>query len=163
AVGGRIDVQPSGDRVLEAQLDNQDTFTTQLDVQTTLRLSKPSAAHTNSGIITVSGGNFTVGQAGTGQTLTNTRVLDVAGDGTLTLATTSVTNNGAGVLTGHPAGTFAISGNLVGSTSNAERFAPQGTLRFTGPGSSVNPQLLEVLGADRGNVSTGFTDNFALA
>ena len=53
------------------------------------------------------------------------------------------TNDGPGILTGQPTGTFAIRGNLVGATSNADRFAPQGTVRFTGPGSAANPQLLD--------------------
>src|SRR5262249_13429419 len=137
-------------------------FSAQLDVQTILTLNKPSAAHTNSGTITFSGGNFNVGQAGTPQSFTNTGVLDVGGNGTLTLAN-GLTTNGPGILTGQPSGTFAVGGNLVGSTSNADRFAPQGTVRFTGPGSAASPQLLEALGADRGNVAAGFTDNFALA
>ena len=52
AVGGSIHVRPSGDRILEAQLDNQGLFDAQLDVQTNLTVSKLSAAHTNSGTIT---------------------------------------------------------------------------------------------------------------
>ena len=139
AVGGSIHVRPSGDRILEAQLDNQGLFDAQLDVQTTLTLSKTSAAHTNSGTITFSGGNFTIGQPGTGQSFTNTGVLDVGGNGTLTVAT-GITNDGSGVLTGQPSGTFAIGGDLVGATSKADLFAPQATVRFTGPGTAGNPQ-----------------------
>src|SRR5262249_60221043 len=72
AVGGTIRVLTSGGCFLGAQLDNQGTFTAQLGVQTQLDLSKPGAVHTNSGTITVSGNNFTIGQAGTTQSLINT-------------------------------------------------------------------------------------------
>src|SRR5262249_50401646 len=76
--------------------------------------------------------------------------------------TTDLTNNGSGILTGNPAGTFAVRGNLVGQTSNADHFGPQGVVRLTGPGTAATPQRFEVLGEDRGNTTAGFTNNFAL-
>ncbi|HEY1378789.1 MAG TPA: RHS repeat-associated core domain-containing protein [Gemmataceae bacterium] len=168
AVGGTIRVLPSGSRFLAAQLDNQGMFTAQLDGQTTLTVSKPGAAHANSGTITFTGGSFTIGQAGTGQTFINTGVLDVGGNATLTVAGMALRNNGPGALTGQPTGTFAISGtngsnlgSLLGSTTNADLFAPQATVRFTGPGTAASPQLLEVLGEDRGGTAAGFAGNFA--
>jgi RHS repeat-associated protein len=149
---------PIGPRTLAAQLDNQGT----LVLQTGLTLSKPSAAHSNSGTIRVAGGNLTVSQSGTTPSFTNTGVIDVAANRTLTISAGGLTNHGPGILTGHPSGTFAISGNLAGGTSNADFFAPAGIVRLTGPGSAANPQLLEVLAQDRGVDVSGFADNFAL-
>jgi RHS repeat-associated protein len=143
---------------LAAQLDNQGT----LQLQTHLALSKPSAAHLNSGTIQVTAGNFTVSQSGTAPSFSNTGVIDVAANRTYTITAGGLANNGPGILTGHSAGAFAISGPLVGQTSNADLFAPAGTIRFTGPGSAGSPQLLEVLGEDRGDAASGFTDNFAI-
>jgi RHS repeat-associated protein len=158
APGASIRVLTTGTRTLTAQLDNQGT----LDLQNALTINKSSADHSNSGTINITGGNLTVSQSGTTPSFTNTGVIDVAVDRTFTISAGGLTNNGSGILTGHPAGSFAISGNLVGQTSNADRFAPLGTVRLTGPGSAANPQLLEVLGQDRGSGAPGFTNNFVL-
>jgi hypothetical protein len=68
--------------------------------------------------------------------------------------------DGAGILLAQPSATFIIHGNVLGQTTNADEFAPAGTLDLAGPGSASAPELLEVMGQDLGNVAAGFTHNF---
>src|SRR5205814_6294850 len=51
----------------------------------------------------------------------------------------------------------------VGDTTNADQFAPLGPVQLNGSGIPTSPQLLEIMGRDRGNVSQGFARNFAYA
>jgi YD repeat-containing protein len=60
-----------------------------------------------------------------------------------------------------PSASLVLDGNLSGSTSNADQFAPEGDVLFNGSGTSSSPQLLEAMSQDLGNVATGFLNNFA--
>src|SRR5262249_19076919 len=71
-----------------------------------------------------------------------------------------LTIDGSGILVSQPSGLIAINGPLVGATRNANLFAPQGTVSLNGPGTSIAPQLLEVMSQDRGNTAAGFSRNF---
>ena len=70
--------------------------------------------------------------------------------------------NGSGILTTAPGSTIEVSGNLLGTTKNADDFQPQGTVAFdSGTGTTSPPQLLEAMSVDLGAVQAGFVDNFA--
>jgi hypothetical protein len=86
-------------RTLTAQLDNQGT----VNVAHPLTINGPSADHSNSGTLDVSGANLTITQSGTTPSLTNAGALTIASGRTLQL-------NGAG-------GDFAYnSGSTLSST-----------------------------------------------
>ena len=70
--------------------------------------------------------------------------------------------DGAGILTSAPGSTIALTGDLAGTTQNADDFNPQGTVEFDGGGGTSNPpQLLEAMSVDMGAVQSGFVNNFA--
>ncbi len=70
--------------------------------------------------------------------------------------------NGSGILTSAPGSTIEVSGNLLGTTQNADDFNPQGTVELdSGTGTSNPPQELEAMSDDLGAVQTGFANNFA--
>ena len=66
--------------------------------------------------------------------------------------------NGSGVLVLTPAAALNISGNLTGSTTNADRFTPLGTVLFDNTSAA---QQLEAMSADLGSEQAGFVNNFA--
>src|SRR5262249_18706841 len=72
-----------------------------------------------------------------------------------------LTVDGAGILAGHAAGVITVSGNVGGTTTNADRYIPLGKVLLNGPGNATNPQFLEVMSQDRGTDSKGFSHNFA--
>ncbi len=107
--------------------------------------------------LSISGGTSTV-QAGT---LVDQGNLSVQDDATLNIEGT-LTVNGSGILTTAPGSTIEISGNLLGTTQNADDFNPQGTVELdSGTGTSNPPQQLEAMSADLGTVQAGFVNNFA--
>ncbi len=59
-----------------------------------------------------------------------------------------------------PVGTIAIAGNLLGNTQHVSLYVPNGTIRLDGAGTAIEPQLLEVMGQNVGNIAAGFEDNF---
>ena len=70
--------------------------------------------------------------------------------------------NGSGILSIVPGSTIQISGNLLGTTTNADHFTPQGTVQLvSGTGTSKPPQQLEAMSADLGGLQAGFVNNFA--
>jgi len=66
-----------------------------------------------------------------------------------------------GALASQPSATFAIGKDLVGTTRNADQYAPLGRLVFDGAGDAIVPQLLEAFSKDVGPDPAGFDDNFA--
>jgi len=155
---GVIIVNPGtgGERTLAAQLDNQGT----VNISQATNLVKDSAAHRNSGTIVVNGGTMNVNQSGQNPSFTNTGIIDVE-TGSLAVTAGGLTLDGAGILRSTAGASISIGGNLVGRTSNADRFAPLGPVVMSGPGTAQSPQLLEIISRDLGNVSQGFTRNFA--
>ena len=106
---------------------------------------------------TISGGTSTV-QTGT---LVDQGNLSVQAGATLNIEA-GLSVNGSGILTTAPGSTIEISGNLLGTTQNADDFNPQGTVELdSGTGTSNPPQELEAMSADLGAVQAGFVDNFA--
>ena len=106
---------------------------------------------------TISGGTSTV-QAGT---LLDEGVLSVQSVSTLNIVG-GLSVDGSGILTGEPGSTIALSGDLLGTTQNADDFNPQGTVEFdSAAGTSNPPQLLEAMSDDMGAVQSGFVNNFA--
>src|SRR5205823_4898816 len=99
AAGATIRVSVSGGigpRTLAAQLDNHGT----LQVQTAaLTLNKPSAAHSNSGTITLTGSNLTLPQTGTAPSFTNTGTIDIGSGRTFSISGGTLNYDG-GALTG---------------------------------------------------------------
>ncbi|MDZ4804357.1 MAG: CARDB domain-containing protein [Candidatus Eisenbacteria bacterium] len=130
APGGMIDALPagSGTRTLTAALDNQGT----LNVSTNLVVNKASAAHQNSGMINVIGGNLTLTQSGTSPSFTNVGMLTIgSGFSVLGSGVRLFLNDTTGVIQG--SGTFATTGFI---------FTNSGAVN---PGTS--PGLLTVSGA----------------
>src|SRR5262249_14101721 len=105
AAGANLNALPGqsgGPRTLAAQLVNQGTLT----VTQSLTLDKASAAHSNSGTITLSGGDLTINQSGTNPSFTNNGSIAVASSRTLTVNSGTWTQNSPGTLSG--AGAVAI-------------------------------------------------------
>lgn len=73
----------------------------------------------------------------------------------------SFSTDDPGILTGVSTGRISVAGDLLGSTQNADQFAPQAEVRFDGAGKDMNPQRWEVMSRDLGPFESGFTRNFA--
>ncbi len=117
-----------------------------------------SGAGSNSGTLqSTNGGTL----SSSGGALTSTGIIEAYGTSTVNLNNSSVTINSPGVLIVQPAATMNIAGSVLGNTTDADLFEPQGTVNLDGAGTSTIPQFLEVMGDDLGNVSAGFHDNFA--
>ncbi len=70
--------------------------------------------------------------------------------------------NGSGILSSAPGSTIEISGNLLGTTQNADDFNPLGTVELdSDTGTSNPPQELEAMSDDLGAAQAGFVDDFA--
>src|SRR5262249_5078540 len=91
-----------GGRTLTAPLDNRGTLT----VAQALTINPASAAHSNSGTITLNGGNLTVSQSGTNPSFTNTGTISVANGNTFGITGGTFTQTGPGTVTGP--GTLAL-------------------------------------------------------
>ena len=133
--------------VLGAQLVNHGT----LDVSQPLNLSRPSAAHSNSGTINVTGGDLTVTQSGTAPRFTNSTL------GTFTIASGRTLNISGG--------TF---GNFSGNTLTGGIYNISGTLKFDGAAITTNAANIVLDGAssqivNQSNVNalTNFATNAA--
>ncbi|HXE81969.1 MAG TPA: hypothetical protein VN513_01410 [Gemmatimonadales bacterium] len=103
--GGTINVAAgaAGSRTLVLALDNQGTVT----VNRALTLNRASAAHTNSGTINVSGGDFTITQSGTGPSFTTTGAISI-GAGHTVLVSSGAFDYAGGTIVGP--GTLALNG-----------------------------------------------------
>lgn len=109
----------------------------------------------NAGTLEKTGGTDTSSVA---VTFTNTGVVQVQ-SGTLRLLG-GLPLNGAAALTGTAAAMLSVQGDVLGNTTNAALFDPLETVLLFGPGAS-SPQLLEVMSQDKGDVASGFVNNFA--
>jgi len=90
---------------------------------------------------------------------TNQGVLDPQGSGVFDI-NGSLTIADPGVLAGASTGTITVSGDLIGDTRNADRYAPLGSVQFDGGGTAASPQQLEVMGRDLGGAVAGSSKNF---
>ena len=70
-----------------------------------------------------------------------------------------LTLSGSASLSVAVGGTFYVSGNLLGNTTNAQGFDPQGIVALDGSGTESNPQLLEAMSADNGPGQANFANN----
>src|SRR5207253_8329745 len=78
------------------------------------------------------------------------------------IATTALLNLATdGALVGAPTGTYSSSKDITGNTTSSARTRQGGTYSLTGGSGALPPQLLEVMGEDRGAVTNGYLDNFA--
>src|SRR5262249_10438544 len=102
-----------GGRTLAAQLDNRGTLT----VAQALTLDQPGAAHSNSGTITLSGGDLTVRQSGTNPSFTNTGTISISTGRTCTVSGGSLTQSSPGTVTG--AGTLGLTNNATATFNSA--------------------------------------------
>jgi hypothetical protein len=90
------------------------------------------------------------------------------GSGTLDVESGSIVFSGGGALRFDGASHFisrastavGVSGNVIGGTTDASSFLPQGALILNGTGSAAAPQTLEVMSHDAGAVAAGFVKNF---
>ena len=107
--------------------------------------------------LSIAGGTSTVSVG----TLLDQGNLGVQSTGTLNIQG-GLTVNSPGILTTAVGSIVAISGNLLGNTTNADAYSWQGTASFdSGTGTASPPQLLEAMSADLGGVQAGFVKNFA--
>jgi fibronectin-binding autotransporter adhesin len=137
AVGGTIAALPGagGLRQLNAQLDNQGTLT--VSASQGMSINRNSSAHTNSGSISLAGGNLTVNQGGTTPSITTTGAITLASGRTLTVSGGAINLN-AGAIVG---GTLALSSttaNLAISLSNATVAVTLTNSTVNGPGTFTN-------------------------
>jgi RHS repeat-associated protein len=126
---------------------------------------------TNRGVLTLDGSDDTNSgtlEATGGSTLTvsdtaleNSGVLAAYGDSALNLDFGALTIDSPGTLIVQPSATITIAGSLVGDTTDADLYQPQGTVNLDGSGTSTIPQFLEAMSDDLDNVSAGYEDNFA--
>ncbi len=108
--------------------------------------------------LSISGGTSTV-QAGT---LVDQGNLSVQAGATLNIEG-ALTVNGSGILSSAPGSTIEISGNLLGTTQNADDFNPQGTVELdSGTGTSNPPQELEAMSDGSRGRPGGFCQQFRL-
>ena len=121
----------------------------------TLTTSGTGSQFINRGTINVSGASVAINT----DAFVNEGVLSSQSGGVFDF-NGSFQNNALGILAGATNGTFTISGDLLGSTANADQYAPLAVVRFDGTGTAIDPQQLEVMGSDQGAVPAGFTDNF---
>ena len=91
--------------------------------------------------------------------LSNTGILEALYGGTLDINGT-LTLTDPGHLNTSPSSTLSISGNFLGSTQSIDSFNPLGIVRLDGAGSTIVPQLLEVMSRDLGTAAAGFDHNF---
>ena len=106
-----------------------------------------------------------IGVGGIPNVLTNYRSIDVKYGSRLNIAQTIRVGESAtdiASLSVSYSSTLALTGNLVARTQTAANFRAQGRLLMNGVGTSTTPQFLEVMGADVGPNSSGFSaNNFA--
>jgi len=122
------------------------------------------AAINSSGTATFNNAGTFEKTAGTDNTqvlplFTNTGTVN-ADSGNFSFTGGAVTIGGSGFLTSEPGTTISFTGNLLGSTQNADQFNPEGNILLDGSGSSSSPQHLEAMSQDLGAVAAGFTSNF---
>jgi RHS repeat-associated protein len=135
ALGATMDIQ--GNLNLKPYLGEGSTFVN----EGTLRTSAPtgsvdfSTEFNNSGSVRIRQGN-----------------LSFTGGG-------NVAFDNSSYLASQTSSTFRLSTSLLGSTTNADLFSPQGTVIFTG-GTSDAPRLLEVMSRDRDPISDQLQNNY---
>ncbi len=130
-----------GSRALTARLDNQGTIT----VAQTLSTNKASVAHTNSGTIDLTTGNWTILISGTTPSFTTTGAINVGAGRTLTLQGGVV--GGANQNFNYNGGTLGGAGavSLLNSALVLNAPLATSTTRLDGTSSQVNgPQTLTV-------------------
>ena len=130
-----------GTRTLAAQLDNQGTLTT----TAALTLAKASAAHLNSGLINVSGGNLTVTQTGTSPSFTNTGAITLAANRFFTV-TGGTLDLSAGLVSGGT-GTLSTTGVALSfSTATVQTRVTFATTTIAGTVTIPSTDSLVVVG-----------------
>ncbi|MBS0262670.1 MAG: hypothetical protein JSS02_12020 [Planctomycetes bacterium] len=131
----------------------------------------------NFGVIKVQQGKLSIQGSGSRSTLRNTGTITVDSSDTIVLTVSSFDNShghlkgngtvsslsidGDGYLATNVDSITNLTGDLIGTTTNKNQFAPLGALHFSGTGNSGSPQLWEAMGQDLGNTSAGYSKNFA--
>lgn len=105
----------------------------------------------NAGSVTVQAGTLQIPTGGTSSGVINVN------SGTLSL-TSGFAFTGMASLQCQPGATVSLAADLSGTTANADLFAPQGTVTFSGAS-----RQLEVMSRDLGATAAGFSHNFAWA
>jgi hypothetical protein len=107
----------------------------------------------NSGSVNISEGTLQLDSGGA-----NNGAISLAAGTTLTLATGGIDFPIASVFKSEVGSTLRLSaGSLTGAITSADHYVPNGRLLIGGGG----PKQLEVMSRDLGNISAGFTANFA--
>jgi RHS repeat-associated protein len=115
----------------------------------TFNISSGTLPFGNTGTVNLNAGtlNFSAGGTSSG-------VVQVA-SGTLNLSS-AFTFTGSATLASQPGSLVVMSSDLGGTTTNADLFSPQGTVRFSG-----GTRQLEAMSRDQGGAVAGFVRNFA--
>jgi RHS repeat-associated protein len=140
-----------------ATINNAAGSTFELRAGVTLGTQGHTASFNNSGTLTVPGG---AAAAEIGFTMAGSGNMVVAA-GTFLADAGVLKFDGSAYLNVAPSASVTIGGNLTGGTQNSGQFTPAGAVLFNGAGSAQNPQRLEVMGQDLGNIAAGFQKNFA--
>jgi RHS repeat-associated protein len=106
------------------------------------------------------GATYNFGIGGNGLTLSNLDYFNATNGATIVIPE-SLQINTSGVFTISANSALTVNGNLLGTTQSTAAFNPLGTVTLNGTGTASSPELLEAMGADVGNASTGFVNNFA--
>jgi RHS repeat-associated protein len=94
-------------------------------------------------------------------TFNNSGIIDVQA-GTLDVRSVLTGSSTSNALRSSPAGTITTRGQLISQSTNASLYNPRGTSILAGSGTSLTPQLFEVMSRDAGNTSEGFVSNYAM-
>lgn len=96
-----------------------------------------------------------------GTALVNQGTIQLHGDAVVDFAVATVTIVGQGTLQGEPEGTLHVRGSLLGNTQNIASHSPPGTVWLDGAGTAAEPQLLEVMQVDQGDIDAGYAASLA--
>jgi hypothetical protein len=137
--------------VLDGQLTSLNGDAVTLDGTGTIATSQWTTL--TGGSLTVTGGSYTIAGMSESLSIQNDATLSIQGAFTL---------NGQAGLSSTSASTLQVSGNILGNTTNSAAFNPLGSVVLdSGNGTTNPPQLVEAKSQDLGDVSQGYTNNFA--
>ncbi len=149
------------DNFLNGRVDNQGTISVS---ESDLAINYQSAGaffpltnEANGTIEVATDQTLTVG----GTALVNQGAIQLQGNAVVDLAVASVKIAGQGSLQGEPEGTLHVRGSLLGNTQNIASHSPPGTVWLDGAGTEAEPQLLEVMQVDQGDIDAGYAASLA--
>ncbi len=163
-VGSQGVVNAIGATIDTSGFFSSSTMTVSGELHATNSTIEPSILTFNAGAIVDiavdDGSTRKLGNGGISRVLTNYQSIDVQYGSTLVVQQTlrvgeSSTDNAS--LKVSYSSRLELAGNLVARTQKPTRVLPHGRIVMNGAGTATTPQILEVMGADLGPISAGFT------